>query len=192
MDNIIDARDLACPEPVILTKKAMDGGLVTLTTIVNGIAALENVSKLAKTQGYNIEIEEVGEEYHIHMNKSASIDEDQQEIHGDIAIMVTSRLFGQGDEELGQILMKSFFYALNEVDGRIKYVIFANAGVFLTTEGSPILEHLNSLESRGVQILSCGTCLDFYGLKERLLVGQVTNMYTIVEILTTASRAITM
>ncbi len=192
MENIIDARDLACPEPVIMTKKAMDGGVGSLTTIVNGIAALENVSKLARTQGYDIEIEEVGSEFHIHMHKSADLDEDQQEIHGDVAILISSRLFGQGDEELGQALMKSFLYTLNELDGRIKYVIFANSGVFLSTEGSPVLEYLRSLANRGVQILNCGTCLDFYGLKEKLLVGEVTNMYTIAEILTTASRAITL
>lgn len=192
MESIIDARDLVCPEPVILTKKAMDEGAVILTTIVNGQAALENVSKLAKSHGYDIDVEEIGNEYHIHMNKTGSLEEDQQEVRGDVAVMITSRLFGQGEEELGQALMNSFLYALNEVDGRVKHVIFANSGVFLSTEGSPVLEHLKRLAKQGVHILSCGTCLDFYGLKEKLLVGEVTNMYTIAEILTTASRSITL
>lgn len=191
MDRIIDARDLACPAPVILTKKAMDGGLINLTTIVNQDAALENVSRLAKSQGYSIDVEQVGGDFHIHMNKSSGLEEDQQEIHGDVAILISSRLFGQGEEELGQILMKSFIYALNELDGRIKHIIFVNAAVFLTTEGSPVIEQLSALEKRGVEILSCGTCLDFYGLKEKLLLGKVTNMYTIVETMTSASQALT-
>ncbi|HWP96844.1 MAG TPA: sulfurtransferase-like selenium metabolism protein YedF [Syntrophomonadaceae bacterium] len=192
VEKIIDARGLSCPEPVILTKKAMDGGLISLTTIVNENAALENISKLARTQGYDIDVETVGAEFHIHLNKAGEMEEDQQEVSGDVAVLISSRLFGQGEEELGQVLMKSFLFSLNEVEGRIKQVIFINSGVFLTTEGSPVLEHLNVLLNRGVEVLSCGTCLDFYGLKEKLLVGTVTNMYTIVEILTTASRAITL
>lgn len=191
MDNIIDARDLACPEPVIMTKKAMDGGLNNLTTIVNQDAALENVSRLARSQGYNIDVEQVGSDFHIHMNKSSDLDADQQEVPGDVAILISSRLFGNGEEELGQVLMRSFIYALNELDGRIKNIIFVNAGVFLSTEGSPVIEQLSALEKRGAEILSCGTCLDFYGLKEKLLVGKVTNMYSIVEIMTSASRALT-
>ena len=166
MDNIIDARDLACPEPVIMTKKAMDGGLNNLTTIVNQDAALENVSRLARSQGYNIDVEQVGSDFHIHMNKSSDLDADQQEVPGDVAILISSRLFGNGEEELGQVLMRSFIYALNELDGRIKNIIFVNAGVFLSTEGSPVIEQLSALEKRGAEILSCGTCLDFYGLKK--------------------------
>lgn len=191
MDNIIDARDLACPEPVIMTKKAMEGGLINLTTIVNQDAALENVSRLAKSQGYNIDVEQVGTDFHIHMNKTSDLEVDQQEVPGDVAILIGSRLFGHGDEELGQILMRSFIYALNELEGRIKNIIFVNAGVFLSTEGSPVIEQLSALEKRGIDILSCGTCLDFYGLKEKLLVGKVTNMYSIVEIMTSSSRALT-
>jgi selenium metabolism protein YedF len=191
MDRIIDARDLACPEPVIMTKKAMDGGLINLTTIVNQDVALENVSRLAKSHGYNIDVEQVGSDFHIHMNKTADLEVDQQEVPGDVAILISSRLFGHGEEELGQILMRSFIYALNELDGRIQSIIFVNAGVFLSTEGSPVIEQLSALEKRGVEILSCGTCLDFYGLKEKLLVGKVTNMYSIVEIMTGSSRALT-
>ncbi|MEN6391665.1 MAG: sulfurtransferase-like selenium metabolism protein YedF [Syntrophomonas sp.] len=191
MNEIIDARGLDCPEPVILTKKAMDGGLINLTTIVNQDAALENVSRLAKSQGYNIDVEQVGSDFHIHMNKTSDLEVDQQEMPGDVAILISSRLFGNGDEELGQILMRSFIYALNELDGRIKNIIFINAGVFLSTEGSPVVEQLSALEKRGVEVLSCGTCLDFYGLKEKLRVGKVTNMYSIVEIMTGASRALT-
>lgn len=191
MENIIDARDLACPEPVIMTKKAMDGGLSNLTAIVNQDVAVENISRLAKSQGYDIDVEQVGSDFHIHMNKTTDLEVDQQEIQGDAAILISSRLFGHGDEELGQILMRSFIYALNELEGRIKNIIFVNAGVFLSTEGSPVIEQLRALEKRGVEVLSCGTCLDFYGLKEKLLVGKATNMYSIAEIMTSSSRTLT-
>ncbi len=192
MRNIVDARGLSCPQPVILTKRAMSESRgENLTTIVNQTAALENVTKLAKSQGYDFQVEEKGDDFYIHMFRSEQVNINKQARSDDIAILVKSKLFGEGDEELGNILMKSFLYALNELDGQIKHIIFMNSGVALTTEGSPVLEHLEALEEKGVEILSCGTCLDFYDLKERLKVGRVTNMYTAVEILANASKSIT-
>ncbi|MGB4304410.1 MAG: DsrE family protein, partial [Syntrophomonadaceae bacterium] len=79
-----------------------------------------------------------------------------------------------------------------ELYGRVKNIIFMNSGVFLTTEGSEVLEILQSLSQEGVEILSCGTCLDFYGLKDKLAVGDVTNMYTATDILSRAGRSITL
>jgi selenium metabolism protein YedF len=87
--------------------------------------------------------------------------------------------------------MKSFLYALTQVEN-IKQMIFMNSGVFLTTEGSDVLESLKTMEESGVEILSCGTCLDYYGLKDKLAVGEVTNMYTAVELLTSAAKAVTL
>jgi len=87
--------------------------------------------------------------------------------------------------------MKSFLYTLTQMEN-IKQMIFMNSGVSLTTEGSEVLELLKAMEEKGVEILSCGTCLDYYGLKEKLAVGKVTNMYAIVEAITTASRSVTL
>ena len=78
------------------------------------------------------------------------------------------------------------------MNGRVKSIIFMNSGVFLTTEGSEVLEILQGLSQEGVQILSCGTCLDFYGIKDKLAVGEITNMYTAVEMLSSAERSITL
>lgn len=193
MSEIIDARGLSCPQPVILTKRAMDAAKgEDLITIVDQKIALENVSKLAKSQGYEFEVEEKQNEYHIHMHKTEDVITDTDSSREDTAILIKSNLFGDGDPELGNVLMKSFIYALSEMQGKVKHIIFMNAGVFLTTEGSPVLELLEAIEEQGVEILSCGTCIDFYKLKDKLKVGQLTNMYTAAELMLNASKSLTL
>jgi len=96
-------------------------------------------------------------------------------------VVVTTDTFGQGDSTLGKLLMKNYIYALKELDNKPSSIIFLNRGVFLTTEGSEVINDLKELEKIGVEIISCGTCLDYYNLKEKLQVGSVGNMYTIAE-----------
>jgi selenium metabolism protein YedF len=196
MEKIIDARGLSCPQPVILTKQVLDQNpKEVIITVVDNPTALENVTKLAKSQGYNVEVEERAGEYHISMTRLEPTNHQEllaPEPAGNVAILLTSNLFGQGDEELGKVLMKSFLYALTEMEDRITNIIFMNSAVFLTTEGSEVIDHLAFLESHGVEILSCGTCLDFYQLKDKLLVGKVTNMYTAMDILTSADKSISL
>ena len=191
MIRTVDARGLDCPQPVILTKRVMDvNSGEEIVTLVNSQTALENVCKLASSQGYSFVIETQGAESRIHMTKQNAKQCSQNAPEKDVAILVKSPYFGQGDEELGEVLMKSFFYTLTEIEPELKNIIFMNGGVHLTTEGSPILEHLQFLEQKGVQVLSCGTCLDFFGKKDKLLVGQVTNMYTASEILFNAGKTL--
>ena len=92
--------------------------------------------------------------------------------------------------QLGSVLLKGYFYTLTECNPYPKAILFVNAGIKLTVEESPVLDHIRNLETLGVEILSCGTCLDFYGLKDKLAVGDVTNMYTIVEHMNKASNTI--
>ncbi len=192
MGKVVDARGLTCPQPVIMTKKAMEEpGGEELTTIVNQTVALENVSKLAQSQGYEFEVKQEDDDYYIHMTRIGGNDEDAGSKVEDIAIMIRSNLFGQGEAELGQVLMKSFLFSLTELDAQVKHIIFMNSGIFLTIEGSPVLDTLKVLENKGVEILSCGTCLDYYQAKDKLAVGSVTNMYTALEILTTTARSLT-
>lgn len=193
MGHIVDARGLTCPQPVILTKRVMDKGETDrLVTIVDQTAALENVTKLARSQGYDVEVEDKEGDYYITMIRSEQITTEAADLHDNVTILITNRYFGQGEEELGQVLMRSFLYTLGEMNGQVKNIIFMNSGVFLTTEGSEVLEILQGLSQEGVQILSCGTCLDFYGLKDKLAVGGITNMYTAVEMLSSAERSITL
>lgn len=187
----VDARGLNCPQPVILTKRAMDENAgEDIVTLVDNPAALENVCKLATSQGYDYSVEKSGKDNSIRMTKACCDCMQTVANNRDIAILVKSDLFGSGNDELGGILMKSFMYALTEMSNNISHLIFMNGGVRLTAEGSPVLEHLQVLQESGVEILSCGTCLDFLQLKDKLSVGQVTNMYTAVETLTKASQSL--
>lgn len=191
MINQIDARGLTCPQPVIMAKKALEQiATGEIIAIVDNETAKENIITLAENSNLGVGVEKRDKDYYIRITKKA-IDSYNEEISsGNIVILVSSSTMGKGDEELGKILMKSFLYALVENEEKPRYLIFINSGVFLTSEGSESLEHLMALEKQGVEILSCGTCLDFYQLKEKLCVGQVSNMYTIVENMQKADKVI--
>ena len=188
MQGHVDARGLSCPEPVILTRKALETG-GPVTTVVDNETAMENISRLAQGMGYNVEVEQHGNDYHIHIEKSAGRTDQQKFMQG--VILVTSQYVGRGDDALGKILMKSFIYTMTQMKDTISTIIFINSGVALTSQGSEVLDHLLELEQSGVEILSCGTCLDHFQLRNQLLVGQVTNMYSIMERVAAADKVIT-
>ena len=187
MKKLIDARGELCPKPVIMTKQELDKLMEgTITTIVDNEIAKENVSKLAASMGLAYTIEKAQEdEFHIHINKVSSEEIEAENIpqkqtnQGTIAI--GSNVMGQGEEELGKILMKSFIYTVKETTPYPNNIVFYNSGVYLTCEGSPVLDDLAALIEEGVDIQSCGTCLDYYNLKDKLVVGGISNMYTIYE-----------
>ncbi|MGB9780261.1 sulfurtransferase-like selenium metabolism protein YedF [Caldanaerobacter sp.] len=183
MERTVDARGKNCPIPVIMTKKAleeMEEGKILV--IVDNETAKENVSKFARGIGCEVAVEERDNGFYINIYKKRIM---KEEIQDEYVVVITSDKFGEGDERLGKMLMKSFIISLKEQIKRPKSVIFINNGVRLTTEGSEVIEELKNLEKEGIEIISCGTCLDFYGLKEKLLVGTVSNMYSIVEKMTT-------
>lgn len=181
MSNFVDARGLACPEPVICTKKALEELQTgTLTTIVDNDVARDNVARLAKSFDYPVEIEEKENLFYIKISKNKELVKALNE-SGNTAFLITSEFMGQGNDELGKILMKSFFFTLTETSSLPKVILFINSGVFLTCEGSHVLKDVMELEKKGVEIISCGTCLDYYKIKEKLCVGSISNMYTIVD-----------
>lgn len=188
----IDCKGLACPKPVILTKKELEGMTEgELEVIVDNTAARENVSKFAKNQGLECEVIEKDDLFHVIIKKTNQGDCKITDIQDkNLVVMITSDKFGTGEDKLGAALMKSYLYALSENAQKPEKMFFINSGVKLTSEGTEVLESLNALETAGVEIYSCGTCLDFYGLKEKLLIGEVTNMYSIVESTNSASNTI--
>ena len=105
-------------------------------------------------------------------------------------VAISSAAMGNGNDELGHTLMKGFLYALSQLEKLPEKILFYNGGVTWTTEGSDSLEDLKTMEEQGVEILSCGTCLNFYGLTDKLKVGSVTNMYDIVESMAKADKVI--
>lgn len=191
----VDARGLECPKPVIMTKKAidqMDKG--SIVTIVDNDIAKENIIKMAKKMNFDYNVEIVGGNYHISIFKDELLGNDimgqpKAEID-DVVILVGSDKMGTGMDELGEVLIKGYFYTLTERKPYPKSILFINSGVNLTIESSPVLEHLRVLEAEGVEILSCGTCLDYYNMKNQLAVGGVTNMYTIVDNMGAAKKTI--
>src|SRR3974390_2026213 len=97
----------------------------------------------------------------------------------------SSDAIGSGNDELGRLLMRNLLKALLDSPPLPERMVFLNSGVRLTTEGSPVLESLKEFENQGVEILSCGTCLDYFSLKDKLMVGKVTNMFDIISSLQT-------
>lgn len=190
MKKTIDARGLACPEPVIMTKKALDSDDVNeVLAIVDNKAALENISRMVKTLHLESMVEEQNGSYYINIVKD-DLQPVKDTLKGNTVVLVKSNVLGQGDDKLGSILMKSFMYTLTQMEGEIKILMFLNSGVLLTTSGSELIEHIKQLENNGAEILSCGTCLDFYGLTDKLEVGTVGNMYSIAEEMLHSSKVI--
>ncbi|WP_286155209.1 sulfurtransferase-like selenium metabolism protein YedF [Romboutsia ilealis] len=190
----VDARGLACPKPVINTKKELDNieqGIVIVT--VDNDVAKQNILKLSNS--LNCESRVIKEEkdlisIEIKKGENVIIEEKKQEELEDKCIFISSNKMGNGNDELGEVLMRGFIYTLTESKPYPKSILLVNAGVKLSTENHDTIGNLKILEEAGVEILSCGTCLDYYGLKESLKVGSVTNMYTIVDIMKNSSQTI--
>lgn len=185
----IDARGLQCPEPVILTKRALEAMPAgELLTIVDNVTAKENVSRLATNMNCRYEIAEQEGCFYITIKKTEAAGDKRED--GNFVIVITSDRLGNGEEELGRLLMKTYTYTLNETTPYPKAVIFMNSGVKLVAEGAETLENIQKLAEKGIEIISCGTCLDYYKLKEKLRTGIVGNMYTITEYMNRAAKVI--
>ncbi len=194
MKKTIDTSGLECPKPVLKTKEALSDGIEELIVIVDNPAAKENVSRFVEKQGYSIQdVKSIGSKFEIHVkghgdsNAEAFNEDDYQcaiPISNGKAVFINSNCVGRGDDELGKNLMKAFIFSLNEVDNIPESILFMNSGVKLCVEGAETLENLQNLESKGIEILVCGTCLNFFGIAEKLKVGKVSNMYDIASVLT--------
>jgi len=187
----IDCTGLKCPQPVINTKKYFDSieeGIAEI--VVDNEVAKNNIVKLAENSSLKCEIMEKDGNYHIKINKERCQCEVMELTSKKFTIVVSTDKLGLGDDKLGAALMKSYMFALAESESIPQDMLFLNSGVKLAVEGSEVLESLNKLKDRGVSIASCGTCLDFYGLKDKLTIGEITNMYTIIEKMNNADKTI--
>ncbi|MEW6377363.1 MAG: sulfurtransferase-like selenium metabolism protein YedF [Thermodesulfobacteriota bacterium] len=188
----IDCRGLTCPQPVLRAKQLLEetkeGEFVF---IVDNVAARDNVERFVKSQGCAVRLEEKGKDFYLHIKRSEEgKTEAKPMLEKKTIVYINSQFLGIGEDELGSILMRSFLKTVIDLDPKPSAIIFVNSGVRLTSEGSELLETLTRLSGKGVEILSCGTCLDFYGLKERLRVGRVSNMFEIAQSLLTTDRLI--
>ncbi len=206
MKHVLNAIGLACPLPVVKTKDMINGisDGDTVEVLVDNEIAVQNLTKFANVRGHGVRAEKVSDdEYHVFVTKAgnggeaADIKETACEeaacipdMRGNDVAVISSRAMGNGDDKLGAALMKAFIFALTKQDRLPKTVLLYNSGAFLSCEGSESVEDLKLLEAGGTEILTCGTCLNFYGLTEKLAVGGITNMYDIVEKMTSASKVI--
>ena len=199
MKKTVDAMGDPCPIPVVKTKKVIEeikkqGG--TVETLVDNEIAVQNLTKLGKSSGYSVTSEKLEEKkFRVEIQVQAGETAQEQAEASCIpdsrrkntVVVISSSCMGEGDPELGAALMKSYIYALSQQDQLPSTIFFYNGGVKLVCEAAPTLEDLKSLEAQGVELLACGTCLNFYGLSEKLKVGTVTNMYVIAEKMSQAS-----
>jgi len=201
----LDARGLKCPEPVIQTKRLFDqGNLSRFMVIVDNVVSKENVSRFARNQGAVVDVtQNEGPEWNIDIRldipriayeKTEPLIPcpipSEQGIDSKTVTYIGSNTMGRGDDDLGAKLMRGFLRTMIDVKPYPWRMVFLNSGVKLTTVDREAVEAISLLEERGVEILSCGTCLDTFGLTDRLMVGKVTNMYEIVESLNVATTVI--
>lgn len=197
----VDALGDACPIPVVKAKAAVRelDGPGTVEILVDNEIAVQNLEKMARQEGWEVlSAKEAEDRFLVAMEvdggDASPVEEEEAEdpspVRRDVVVAVGSNVMGTGDDALGAVLMKSFLFALGQQDELPSTVLFFNGGARLTTTGSASLDDLRALEAAGVEILTCGTCLDHYGLKDDLQVGGVTNMYAIVEKLTRAGTVV--
>jgi selenium metabolism protein YedF len=196
----IDCRGMACPQPVIETKKVIDSGSEKdILVIVDNAVARENVSRLAKKTGCSVNVKEQEGLFLLEISlpdskRTSAAPEPEKtyeisETAGNVYFITTSSI-GQGSPDLGEVLMKSLMVTLTQ-QAAPSALLFLNTGVHLAIEGSPVLEQLQALAGRGTEMLVCGTCLNYYKISEILAVGTISNMLEINSWLTSQHKVIT-
>ena len=195
----LDYSQHKCPYPVVETRKqilAHPGE--QLEVMVGDQAGRDNVTRLAEKMGYQPSAETVGNGFRLTLSPSGEHTEETRQTlpqsaspaSGKTVIYCGSDRMGTGDDGFGKVLMRNFLGTLLEMTPLPDTVLFVNSGINLTTTGSEVLETLQKLVDQGVDIATCGLCLEFYEKKERLEVGRVTNMYEMVETQCQAARVI--
>ena len=202
MKHEINAMGKQCPIPVVMTKKVIDKASVgdELEILVDNETAVNNLSRLANKTGCAFVSEKLqNKKYQVKMTvrtEQVGRDTDEEDSVCEIpnkkmtVAVISSDTMGNGDDELGRILIRGFIYALSQMEVLPDTILFYNGGARLTTEGSESIEDLKKMEENGTEIMTCGTCLKHYGLMDKLKVGSVTDMYTIAERMTGADKII--
>ncbi len=189
----LDCRGQQCPQPVVQTRRHMlEQPTSTFQVLVDDDVARDNVTRLAKSLGYISNINQSGLTYEIDLTPGVAPEKaaTNAPTAGPTILFIGSDEMGNGDTKLGQILMKNFIFTLIESDTTPDAIYFVNSGVKLTVGGSDVIEPLTELANRGVDIASCGLCLEFFRIKEALMVGRISNMLELVNALAGAGNII--
>jgi selenium metabolism protein YedF len=197
----VDAKGQLCPTPLIMTKKALGAMALseTLEVIIDNETSVKNVTRFLEDNSFAVKAEIKDGIHHLFVNKTGEMPEsapvdDYCEVpgskQGNYVFAIQRNRLGDGDEELGKILIKALINTIVELDQLPKSILFLNSGIILALNDSPVLTALQNLEQQGTEILVCGTCLDFYHKKEQLGVGKISNMYDILDRKSKASKVI--
>lgn len=195
MAHYIDAMGKACPQPVILTKQALDEGKVPLTIAVDNTIAVENLRRLAANRSISATVQERDGRYEVTFSQAgeAAASACCLPASGSYAVLIAKDKLGDGDATLGFNLLKMFLYTLSQSDDVPAALLFMNSGVKLVAGGeADVIASVNALIEKGCNVLVCGTCLNFYGLGEALQAGTVSNMYDIVGQMQQAGKVISL
>jgi len=188
----LDCRGQQCPQPVVqVLRQLLAAPDAPLQVLVSDAAARDNVGRLAASRGYQVAVTEADGTFHLELTPATGVaGQATAPASGPTVVLVASDQLGQGDPQLGQVLMKNFLFTLTEGDTAPDLMFFVNGGARLTVAGSEVLEPLRKLMDRGTDIATCGLCLEFFHLKEALAVGRVSNMLETINALQSAGRVI--
>ncbi len=197
---VVNAVGKQCPIPVVMTTKELNAVTEagTVEVHVDNEVAVQNLLRLASSKNLEAKSEKTDENHFvITITVTGPVEETKEEDlscgidrRENTVVVISSDRMGDGNDELGKVLIKGFIYALTQLETLPKTIIFYNGGATIPIEGSVSLEDLKTMEAQGVEIITCGTCLDYYNLKDKLAVGSITNMYTIVETISNATKVI--
>ncbi|NQS72262.1 MAG: sulfurtransferase-like selenium metabolism protein YedF [Desulfobulbaceae bacterium] len=201
----LDCRGLPCPQPVLQVKDALEQGAGHLEVLVDNEASSKNVQRFAGRMGHVVQVEQVAADYY-RLNITAQEGRAENGAHlraeeyrcnvpdpgeqGGLVYVISADTMGRGNAELGWALMQTYVQTIIQVEPLPQAIIFYNSGVKLVTAESGALEALRVLQSKGVEILVCGTCLDFYQLKSAMQVGHISNMFAIMDTTVRAAKVV--
>jgi len=197
---VLDCSGLACPQPVIKTKEALESGAGQLLVIVDNEASRDNVTRFARSRGCEVSVAAAGRDrFELHVRAGAVVGEAEFDAAeyacplpggSNLVYVISADTMGRGSEELGWALLQTYIQTIEQVDPLPRKILFYNSGVKLVTAQSGALDALRRLREKGVEILACGTCLDFFKLKSEIQIGQISNMYDIMSAMSEADKVV--
>lgn len=194
MSKLVDAKGKNCPIPVILAKKEIEAGESAFAVEVDNQTAVRNLEKLASSRGFASAVEETGGAYRVAFSKDGEACScvAEEEKSGSWVVFAGRDVLGSGDDELGANLMKMYFYTIAQENELPSAILFMNGGVRLPVFNEQVVEHLRDMQNRGVEILVCGTCLNFFGIADKLQIGTVSNMFDITQRMLYADKVVSL
>lgn len=190
----VNAVGKACPEPVIMTRAAVEKGAVELEVLVDNAVAVSNVTRFLEGQGFRVQHQENGGEFKLTARREGAAvsagSAPRPQGKARLAVLIAGKTLGREDKELGEVLIKGFLGTLSKLETPPAVLALMNEGVKLALPDASTCDHLKDLERAGTKILVCGTCTNHFGVTERVGVGTVSNMFEILEAVTGADKVL--